>query len=210
MINFAHGEVFMAGAFTAFFVADAFGRSGFLNEQPILAILILILVTAGIANAQSCNGLPCGNLPWTIPQYPTLNSPTPIPSVAATATPTPVLTATSTPIPASPTANLSGIGDGSDNVLSLLTATAIGVDINGTPYTTDFTGLAQDSELFISYAKAVSAADFGVLTPMIQFTVFAMVFTLVVKLSELAIPLAALAFGALRKIAQTILDFIPF
>ena len=44
MINFAHGEVFMAGAFTAFFVADGFNKSGFLNEQPFLAIAVLMLV----------------------------------------------------------------------------------------------------------------------------------------------------------------------
>jgi branched-chain amino acid transport system permease protein len=46
MINFAHGEVFMAGAFTAVFVAEAFARSGFLNQNPILAIAILILVAS--------------------------------------------------------------------------------------------------------------------------------------------------------------------
>lgn len=43
MINFAHGEVFMAGAFTAVFLAQAFSRSGFLDAQPLLAILILII-----------------------------------------------------------------------------------------------------------------------------------------------------------------------
>ena len=41
MINFAHGEVFMAGAFTTVFLADAFRRSGFLDSQPLLALLIL-------------------------------------------------------------------------------------------------------------------------------------------------------------------------
>ena len=44
MINFAHGEVFMAGAFTAFFVADRFARTGFLNEQPWLAIGAMMIV----------------------------------------------------------------------------------------------------------------------------------------------------------------------
>ena len=44
MINFAHGEVFMSGAFTAYFVADAFGRSGFIDRNPILALLIVMLV----------------------------------------------------------------------------------------------------------------------------------------------------------------------
>lgn len=46
MINFAHGEVFMAGAFTTVFVAEAFNRSGFLDQQPILAIIILITFAA--------------------------------------------------------------------------------------------------------------------------------------------------------------------
>ena len=34
MINFAHGEVFMAGAFGSFFFADAYAKSGFLEQQP--------------------------------------------------------------------------------------------------------------------------------------------------------------------------------
>ncbi|MBE0690604.1 MAG: branched-chain amino acid ABC transporter permease [Anaerolineae bacterium] len=42
MINFAHGEVFMSGALTTVFLAQAFARSGFLNAQPLLAIIILI------------------------------------------------------------------------------------------------------------------------------------------------------------------------
>ena len=35
MINFAHGEVFMAGAFGSFFFADAYEKSGFLNWNPV-------------------------------------------------------------------------------------------------------------------------------------------------------------------------------
>jgi len=44
MINFAHGEVFMSGAFTAFYVAQALFRSGFLASNPILAFVIVLLV----------------------------------------------------------------------------------------------------------------------------------------------------------------------
>lgn len=43
MINFAHGEVYMAGAFTTVFLADAFHRAGFLNDAPWLAIPLMIL-----------------------------------------------------------------------------------------------------------------------------------------------------------------------
>ena len=43
IINFAHGEVFMAGAFTTFFVARTFDETGFLNDAPIVAVPLLLL-----------------------------------------------------------------------------------------------------------------------------------------------------------------------
>jgi len=49
MINFAHGEVFMIGAFTAVFVAESFNRSGFLNRSPFLAILLLMAAAAAVS-----------------------------------------------------------------------------------------------------------------------------------------------------------------
>jgi len=49
MINFAHGEVYMAGAFSTVFVATAFDRSGFLNEHPFLAIPIMLVFSATIS-----------------------------------------------------------------------------------------------------------------------------------------------------------------
>jgi branched-chain amino acid transport system permease protein len=49
MINFAHGEVYMAGAFTAYFLADYFNRIGFLNAAPYLAIPILIIFAGFIS-----------------------------------------------------------------------------------------------------------------------------------------------------------------
>jgi branched-chain amino acid transport system permease protein len=44
MINFAHGEVFMVGAFGSFFFADAWKDSGFLDRSPVLAIVLLVLI----------------------------------------------------------------------------------------------------------------------------------------------------------------------
>jgi branched-chain amino acid transport system permease protein len=49
LINFAHGEVFMSGAFTAFFLADALNRSGFLDAQPILSLLLVALFSAALS-----------------------------------------------------------------------------------------------------------------------------------------------------------------
>ncbi len=44
MINFAHGDVFMFGAMTAFFVADSLGRSGFLDANPIVGMAAVLFV----------------------------------------------------------------------------------------------------------------------------------------------------------------------
>lgn len=46
MINFAHGEVFMAGAFTAYFVAAWTASSGLLAKYPIPSILLWFAVAA--------------------------------------------------------------------------------------------------------------------------------------------------------------------
>ena len=45
MINFAHGEVFMTGAFTAWFVAVALADSGLLAGNPIIGVGIILLVS---------------------------------------------------------------------------------------------------------------------------------------------------------------------
>jgi len=50
MINFAHGDVFMFGGMTAFFVADALGSSGFLDANPIVGMAI-VLVVAMVSSA---------------------------------------------------------------------------------------------------------------------------------------------------------------
>jgi branched-chain amino acid transport system permease protein len=49
MINFAHGEIYMAGAFSAVFLAEVLNKSGILNGYPVLAVLILIAF-AGIVS----------------------------------------------------------------------------------------------------------------------------------------------------------------
>ncbi len=41
MINFAHSEVFMSGAYIGYFVAASFNRSGFLDRNPLAALLIV-------------------------------------------------------------------------------------------------------------------------------------------------------------------------
>jgi branched-chain amino acid transport system permease protein len=52
MINFAHGEIFMAGAFAGYFTAAALDDAGLLNASPlfsIICIVIMIIVAAAIS-----------------------------------------------------------------------------------------------------------------------------------------------------------------
>jgi branched-chain amino acid transport system permease protein len=44
MINFAHGEIFMAGAFGGYFTAVALAQAGILNASPLMSILSIILM----------------------------------------------------------------------------------------------------------------------------------------------------------------------
>ncbi len=44
LINFAHGDVTMTGAFTAYFLARSLDRSGFLDSNPWLAMLAIMAV----------------------------------------------------------------------------------------------------------------------------------------------------------------------
>ena len=49
MINFAHGEVFMAGALTSFFLARPLAQSGFLDTNPVVAIALLMLISIAVS-----------------------------------------------------------------------------------------------------------------------------------------------------------------
>ena len=51
MINFAHGDIFMAGAFIGYFVASYFGQTGFLESNLVLSLIIITLVAAATAAA---------------------------------------------------------------------------------------------------------------------------------------------------------------
>lgn len=44
MINFAHSEVFMSGPYIAYYFADTMGKSGFLNQNPVIGILLLFVI----------------------------------------------------------------------------------------------------------------------------------------------------------------------
>lgn len=50
MINFAHGEIYMAGAFTAMFLAKSLASSGYLAAHPVISIIGLIALAAAVSS----------------------------------------------------------------------------------------------------------------------------------------------------------------
>lgn len=51
MINFAHGDIFMTGAFGAYFIATWLTKIGFVDSNPLLGLLIPILFAMALAAA---------------------------------------------------------------------------------------------------------------------------------------------------------------
>lgn len=49
MINFAHSEVFMSGPFTAVFLAIALAHSGFLDEHPLISMILILLLSVVVS-----------------------------------------------------------------------------------------------------------------------------------------------------------------
>ncbi|MDD2696063.1 MAG: branched-chain amino acid ABC transporter permease [Anaerolineales bacterium] len=51
MINFAHSEVFMSGPFTAVFLADALAKSGFMDKNPVVSLLLIFGLSVAMSTA---------------------------------------------------------------------------------------------------------------------------------------------------------------
>ncbi len=48
LINFAHGDITMTGAFTAYFLARSLDRSGFLDSHPVLAMMAILALAMAV------------------------------------------------------------------------------------------------------------------------------------------------------------------
>jgi hypothetical protein len=180
-------------------------------------LIVLISLWAMPTFAQTCgNLLPCGNVPWGLPSYPVLRSPTPVvlnnaAIVVMTNTPVPASTATpfSSFITPTPFMDTGQFGDNIATIQALFDATDIPVlNAEGTPAGLDDT-IAVEGSLFFSYAKGFTANSFGVFAPMVNFIIFSFLFAIVFAITRLALPVAAALVGAIRKIIQFILDAIP-
>ena len=167
-------------------------------------------------------GLPCGQIPWPLPLLPRLLSPTPFPTVLYTAVPTNTPSGGATPLPTAaplPTVTLRptddfDVGEIENRVATLealVGSTQVPISLNGTPF--DFTAgsseIGTNAGTLFGYIRGVTSMSFGVMQPIITFVFFGGAFILVVKSTQLILPIVSVIFGFLRKIVQLVLDFIP-
>lgn len=190
-----------------------------------LAALILLALLALPVPAQAQNdddtcgrGLPCGPMPWPLPVLPTLQSPTPFPTVILQATPTPpgdTPTPTNTFTPTATIAptqefDIDELADRVGTLEALAEQTNEPIfNIDGTEEVGDFGPIATNSLTFFSYVKGLSAIETGPFSPLVglMFSMFG--FMLFITLLPFILPLIAAIYGFVRKVLSLIFDFLP-
>jgi len=148
-------------------------------------------------NSDCGSGLPCGQLPWNLPSFPVLESPTPLDILDSSINPGD----TPTPTP--------------DYLGQVTQAIGFAEDLNltGTPFDFQVTEEAEyediitNSTLFFSYFKSLATVDFGVLTPLLL-TFFTLIsLTFLIKVSTFIVPIIGVFAGLIRKIIELIPGF---
>jgi hypothetical protein len=172
-------------------------------------------VTSSTSNRTDCgNGLPCGPIPWRLPIFPDLSSPTPIGTLDANQpTPTNVSTSPSVVLTATPTSFVN-TGDISNAVATLngvINATPISMDVDGTPVSLSASigtlgGSATD---FFSVVKAITSISFGPFSPIVSLFLLGFTIVFLIKATVFVIPVVAAVVGIIRKIYHAIMELIP-
>lgn len=187
------------------------------------------LTPTPIKGGQCMYLLPCGPLPWAMPEFYPLESPTPVTRprlvIPSTSTPvvtwvntlTPALTATPTTTPTiTPTGTVTPTLDFDDfsgqlGTLEAITASTPIVieDVYGDDFSYDSNQIVADSEEFWAHVKAIAQIHFGVFTPIVYFIFFSLAYILLFQSSGFLLGIISAIIGVIRKIFSLILDFLP-
>jgi hypothetical protein len=182
-------------------------------------IVMLALVWVPGLSAQSCgNGLPCGPVPWQLPNLPDLKTPTLVPTSIYASTPGsssyPSIPGI-TPPPQSLALPEIGVGEtGLDGVVQqmeiYLTATPICIlDVSGQCIEQDPQAYAPEPFLIFGYFRGLAGVNFGIFNPLIWFLLAAFTSILGMKFANIILPVVAVLLGLVRKFVNLILNFLP-
>lgn len=150
-------------------------------------------------NLDCGSGLPCGQVPWGLPSFPLLESPTPLDLgdgqvVNPGETPTPTVDFL---------AEITQIGEYASN-LDSLTSTPFNFEVTEEA---EYQNIIANSTLFFSYVKGLSQADFGVVTPLLSAFFIFVTLTILIKMTLFFIPIIGVIAGLIRKVIELIPGF---
>lgn len=177
------------------------------------SMLIFLMAVPVLIYAQDdCgDGLPCGKIPWDLPQLPELPSPTPIPTI----TPRPDVNGSIGVGTPTPTPRGSDLGS-SDVANQIATASSFNptpinvLDANGTTliFAEQLNWIRQDTRQVFGYARGLTNMNYGKVTPVVMFLFAAFSLVTFVKGWTLLMPIFATLIGLFRKIVSFIMDFV--
>ena len=201
-------------------------------RKLILCLVMLLAIPSGLVAAQSdCgNGLPCGPIPWRLPHWPAMQSPTPIGTQAdfltVTYTPTPTPTNTPTPTPTNtptptPTATFTPQDTATpfltdvpiqDNVATAQAAAEVTEEVvynpEGTPIAKEDATALIDPMIF-SYIKGLSSDIFGPFEPVVMVLIIGFGLNMLLLVIKLVLFVGSVALGYVRKAVEFIMEIIP-
>lgn len=182
-------------------------------KRIAVGLIGFLLIAAGVTAQQCDHNLSCGRVPWDMPGFPMLVTPTRIPTVVATAfsgsVPTDTPEGTPTPLPTgTPAFAVNDLSDTVGTLQAVINSTQVVFDEHGIA-THSPSDLEENSELFFGYVTGLGDAHFGVFTPLFTFVLFAIIFMIGVKALLMMLPLIAAIFGFIRRMVDIVLGFIP-
>jgi hypothetical protein len=174
--------------------------------------LLVLLLLPLLVRAQTCNSLPCGNIPWAIPNLPVLQSPTPMPTLilgSGTAAPTASAAPSETPAPTGTVfSDFSAVGDSLSTLNAVVSGTDIPVEVSGTPVNTtnQLATLAVDTGSFFSYMRGFSEISLGGWGTFIIFGLTSFALVLAIKSLGFLLPMLTAIFGIVFRIAGFVIS----
>lgn len=182
-----------------------------------IAFSFLIGGVALLAQDDCGNGLPCGPVPWPFPNWPALESPTPVIidvdesglENTPTPTPTPTTIPTLTPVPTStPLVTAQYLEDAISTAAADLEVTAE-VYFDGTLVPDAITDIGSDTTFF-SYAKGLTLNTFGIFTPIANLFLLFFASTLFFSIVKFGVWGVRILVQFVIRVINLIFKFIPF